>query len=209
MYRTSLRRASGVRESAAQFGPYGHSTDVSNRRGARDWGRRRRRWHHGVVSRPDRVIFRLPGVSLLIPFLFFICVTPLANAGPGWLLALYALPVVGLVYILITRTVADVAAISTTGLLGRRRIAWADLDGLEFRGPRWAVALAQDGRRVRLPMVRPRDLPRLAQVSGGRLLLAPQSPGTGSGVDDPATGTRQQPDPTESAAPAHATARDE
>ncbi len=129
-----------------------------------------------MVSRTDRVIFRLPGVSLVIPFLFFICVTPLANAGPDWLLALYALPVVGLIYILITRTVADREVIRTTGLLGPRRIAWSDLDGFEFRGPRWAIAVANSGRRVRLPMVRPRDLPRLAQVSGGRLLLGADAP---------------------------------
>ncbi len=129
--------------------------------------------------------FRLPGVSLVIPFLFFICVTPLANAGPDWLLALYLLPLVGLVYILITRTVADREVIRTTGLLGPRRIAWSDLDGFEFRGPRWAIAVSQDGRRVRLPMVRPRDLPRLAQVSGGRLLLgddAPQPAGSADGT---------------------------
>ncbi len=112
----------------------------------------------------------------MIPFLFFICVTPLANAGPDWLLALYLLPVVGLVYILITRTVADREVIRTTGLLGARHIAWSDLDGFEFRGPRWAIAIAQDGRRLRLPMVRPRDLPRLAQVSGGRLLLGSDAP---------------------------------
>jgi hypothetical protein len=121
-------------------------------------------------------VFRLPGVSLVIPFLLFICVTPLANAGYDWLLALYALPVAGLIYILITRTVADDELIRTTGLLGPHRVAWSDLDGFEFRGPRWATAVAQDGRRFRLPMVRPRDLPRLAQVSGGRLLIGRDAP---------------------------------
>ena len=129
----------------------------------------------------------------MIPFLLFICVTPLANAGPDWLLALYALPVIGLIYILITRTVADDEMIRTTGLFGPHRVAWSDLDGFEFRGPRWATAVAHDGRRFRLPMVRPRDLPRLAQVSGGRLLLGRDAPTPETaGPDDAA--------PTEAAA---------
>lgn len=128
------------------------------------------------MSRSDRAVFRLPGVALIIPFLLFVCVTPLANAGAAFWLALYVFPLGGLVYILLTRTVADSEMIRTTGLLGSRRIAWADLDGLEFHGTRWAIAVGSSGRRVRLPMVRPRDLPRLAQVSGGRLLLGRDAP---------------------------------
>ncbi len=138
------------------------------------------------MSRPDRAVFRLPGVSVVIPFLAFVCVTPLANAGAAFWLALYIIPVLALVYILITRTVADTTVIRTTGLFGARRIAWSDLDGFEFRGPRWAIAVGLDGRRVRLPMVRPRDLPRLADVSGGRLLIGtdPAAP-EASAVEQP------------------------
>ena len=128
------------------------------------------------MSRSERAVFRLPGVALLIPFLLFICVTPLATFGSKPWLALYVVPVVGLAYILVTRTVADAQVIRTTGLLGGRRIPWAEVDGLEFHGPRWAIAVATSGRRFRLPMVRPRDLPRLAQVSGGRLLLGRDAP---------------------------------
>lgn len=128
------------------------------------------------MSRPDRAVFRLPAVSLLIPFLLFVCVTPLANAGANFWLALYVLPLLGLLYVLLTRTVADAQLIRTTGLLGGRRIPWSELDGFEFRGQRWGVAVTLDGRRSRLPMVRPRDLPRLASMSGGRLLLEPPAP---------------------------------
>jgi len=128
------------------------------------------------VSRPDRAVFRLPAVSLLIPFLLFVCVTPLANAGAKFWLSLYVLPLLGLLYILLTRTVADAQLIRTTGLLGGHRVPWSNLDGFEFRGQRWGVAVALDGRRTRLPMVRPRDLPRLASVSGGRLLLESPAP---------------------------------
>ena len=38
--------------------------------------------------------------------------------------------------------------------------------------------MGKDGRRLPLPMVRPRDLPRLATASGGSLNLDPQ-PGDG------------------------------
>ena len=50
-------------------------------------------------------------------------------------------------------------------------MAWTDMDGLAFQDSRWAVAVGTDGRRLRLPMIRPRDLPRLAAVSGGSLDL--------------------------------------
>lgn len=139
-------------------------------------GAGRGQWDHERVSRSERAVFRLPGVALIVPFLLFVCVTPLATVGAAFWLALYVIPVAGLAYILLTRTVADAGMIRTTGLFGGRRISWGELDGLEFHGPRWAIAVGTDGRRVRLPMVRPRDLPRLAQVSGGRLLLGADAP---------------------------------
>lgn len=135
-----------------------------------------RRWDDAYVSRPDRAVFRLPVISVLIPFLAFVCITPLANAGPTAFLAFYLFPLAALVYILITRTVADPTSIRASGPRGVRRIAWSDLDGLEFRGPRWATAVGLDGRRIRLPMVRPRDMYRLAAVSGGRLLIGKDAP---------------------------------
>lgn len=153
-------------------------------------------WDHERVSRDDRAVFRLPGVSCLIPVLLFVCVTPLANAGADFWLALYVVPLLGLIYILVTRTVADTSVIRTTGLIGGHRIAWSDLDGFEFRGSRWAIAVAVDGRRVRLPMVRPRDMPRLAVVSGGRLLLGPDAPPQ---VADPPPAEESAPDVSPSA----------
>ena len=62
------------------------------------------------------------------------------------------------------------------GLLGAKRMTWSDMDGLEFRDSRWAIAVGTDGRRLRLPMVRPRDLPALTSVSGGSLLLGDDAP---------------------------------
>jgi hypothetical protein len=139
------------------------------------------------VSRSDRssrAVFRLPAVSLLIPFLLFVCVTPLANAGPKFWLGLYVLPLLGLAYVLVTRTSADSATIRTSGLLGGTRIPWSELDRFEFSGPRWAVGVTSAGRRVRLPMVRPRDLPQLASVSGGRLFLGVRAEDNADNADN-------------------------
>ena len=119
---------------------------------------------------PDKAVFRLPVSALFIPIGLFVFATPLAAASV-WTLPLYLLPVYGLFWVLITRTVADDRTIEAHLPLRTRRIPWADLDGFEFQGPRWAIAVTQEGKRIRLPMVRPRDLRRLAEVSGGRLYL--------------------------------------
>lgn len=134
------------------------------------------------MSDVDRAVFRLPWVAVIFPLLLFLMATPLAayQADGGsynpFLLALYLVPVLGLVYVLRTRTVVTRTQLTAVTLLTRRRIGWDELDGFEFRGSRWAVAVTTAGRRVRMPMIRPRDLPRLAAVSGGRLHLTPPSP---------------------------------
>ncbi len=126
---------------------------------------------------PDRAVFRLPATSLLLPVLLFICATPLATFRT-WLLPVYLVPVLALVYILVTRTTVTAERISTSGLLGPHRVPWDELDGFEFHGPRWAIAVTTAGKRLRLPMVRPRDLPQIAAVSGGRLNLNPPAVGS-------------------------------
>lgn len=126
------------------------------------------------MPHPERATFRLPASALFIPVVLFFIATPLASASI-WTVWLYLLPVYGLFYVLFTKTVADDQTITATIPLLRRRIAWADLDGFEFHGPRWAIAVTMDGKRIRLPMVRPRDLHRLAAVSGGRLALGEQA----------------------------------
>ncbi len=123
-----------------------------------------------VMSRPDRAVFRLPAVALFLPILLFFCITPLATAGPWWGV-LFAVPAGALVWVLIARTTATPTGVTAHGLLGSKKMAWSDMDGLEFRDSRWAIAVGTDGRRLRLPMVRPRDLPALTAVSGGSLLL--------------------------------------
>ncbi|WP_196073103.1 PH domain-containing protein [Nakamurella alba] len=154
------------------------------------------------MSRPDRAVFRLPLVSLAFPVLLFVCATPLATVRV-WLLWVYLAPVLAVFYVLLTRTTVTPESITTSGLLGRRRIAWSDLDGFEFRGPRWAVAVTTAGKRIRLPMIRPRDLPVLAEVSGGRLNLAAPPADTDTNTD---TGLETETDaPTDAFVPAQPT----
>lgn len=123
------------------------------------------------LRRPTRrVSYRLPAWALIFPVIALLCTIPLATAGGvSWIV--FGIPFLVLVSVLMTRTTADARALTATGLWRRRSIPWAELDRLEFTGTRWAVAVTGDGRRVRLPMVRPRDLPAITAVAGGELLL--------------------------------------
>lgn len=126
------------------------------------------------MSRPRPTVFRLPAIVLLIPVLLLLCVVPMAGAGGGWTLA-YLIPVLGLAWVLLTYTTASPSGIRVSGLLGRRRLEWERIRGLELDGQRWVVALERSGRRTRLPMVLARDLARLAAASGGTFeFTAPQ-----------------------------------
>jgi hypothetical protein len=122
------------------------------------------------MARSDRATFRLPAVALFVPVLLFVCITPLATADGTWWV-LYIVPVLGFAWVLITHTTATADRMTTYGLLGTRTMTWKELDQLELPDARWAIAVAQDGRRLRLPMVRPRDIPTLVAVSGGSLRL--------------------------------------
>lgn len=137
------------------------------------------------MPRANRVTFRLPASALFVPVMLLFLITPLATAGPWWGL-FFAVPVGALAWVLITRTTATSTGVTAHGLFGSRTMAWSQMDGLEFRGSRWAIAVGQDGRQLRLPMVRPRDLPRLAAVSGGSLNLAPPTAAGPAGEADPA-----------------------
>jgi len=159
-----------------------------------------------VMSRPDRAVFRLPAASLFLPALLFFCITPLATAGPWWGV-LFAVPAGALIWILVTRTSATAKGVTAHSLLGAKRMSWPDLDRLEFNDSRWAIAVGTDGRRLRLPMVRPRDIPVLTSVAGGGLLLGADAPGGGTtgaeettAADANTAAEETEPAPTESPA---------
>ena len=59
--------------------------------------------------------------------------------------------------------------ITVRSLAGSRTVAWSQLAGIRVdpRRSLWLVTTA--GTEVRLPVMRARDLPRLAELSGGRI----------------------------------------
>ena len=118
--------------------------------------------------------------ALLPVGLLLLCVLPAAAAAP-WASLLLLLPVVAAAWVL--RVGVDVAGdpagdtsgVTVRSLVGRRHVPWAEVAGIRVggRGELWLVTTA--GTQVRLPVLRLRDLPRLAAASGGRI-PAPAAP---------------------------------
>ena len=107
--------------------------------------------------------------TALIPVgLLALCVVPLAFAAP-WTPVLLLLPLAVAVWVL--RVGMDIAedGLTVRSLAGERRVPWTELAGIRVapRGDLWLVTT--HGTEVRVPVMRARDLPRLAELSGGRI----------------------------------------
>jgi hypothetical protein len=120
------------------------------------------------VTDPATVILRLPLTSLIGVFWLAVCITPVALAVPG-LLVLYLLPLALAVWLVRTRTVASRETVVAYRVWSRRHLTWLDLSGLRIDDRSRVWAILRDGEQVLLPVVRARDLPVLAAISGGRL----------------------------------------
>jgi hypothetical protein len=122
------------------------------------------------VSSPVRL--RMSRTALLPVLVLFVCVVPLATVSP-WTLVLLLVPVALAAWVL--RIGVDVGddGLTVRSLVGHRRVGWTELAGVRVapRGDLWLVTTA--GTEVRLPVMRARDLPRLAALSGGRLDVPP------------------------------------
>jgi hypothetical protein len=107
-------------------------------------------------------------VTLLAVFFLAICVLPLAVATP-WLLLLLVVPAALAVWVF--RAGVDISddGITVRSLAATRTVPWSELAGIRVaeRGDLWLTTTA--GTEVRLPVLRARDLPRLAELSGGRI----------------------------------------
>ncbi|HJP78593.1 MAG TPA: PH domain-containing protein [Pseudonocardiaceae bacterium] len=137
-----------------------------------------------VESIPRRLVFRIPGVALVGVLFAFLSFSVVALAGPPVLLSVYLIPIALGVWVVRTRTIVEAEAIRVRGLVGTRRIDWSELAGLQVREKKWVRAVLQDGNRVMLPCVKPRHLPVLALLSGGRL---PDPTEAGRGNDEAPT----------------------
>jgi hypothetical protein len=106
--------------------------------------------------------------SLLPVVVLAFCVLPLGTATAWWLVLLIV-PAALAAWVL--RVGVDVGGdgVTVRSLAGARTVPWPELAGIRVgeRAELWLVTTA--GTQVRLPVLRARDLPRLAELSGGRI----------------------------------------
>ena len=110
---------------------------------------------------------RMNRVALLPVVLLVVCVLPLAFAA-GWTLVFLLVPVLAAAYVLRTGVDVGDGGVTVRSLAGSRAVPWDDVAGIRVgeRGDLWLVTVR--GTELRLPVLRARDLPWLAAVSGGR-----------------------------------------
>jgi hypothetical protein len=124
------------------------------------------------VSSPARL--RMNRTALFPVGLLALCAVPLAFAA-SWTPVLLVIPLVLAVWVL--RVGVDVAdeGVTVRSLAGQRQVPWQDVAGIRVarRGELWLVTT--HGTELHLPVMRARDLPRLAAASGGRIDV-PQPP---------------------------------
>ena len=111
---------------------------------------------------------RMSRTALLPVAVLAICAVPLAAAGP-WGPLVLLVPIAAAAWVL--RVGLDIGddGLTVRSLIGRRRFAWDELAGVRVadRGALWLVTTRRT--EVRVPVMRARDLPRLATLSGGRI----------------------------------------
>lgn len=134
---------------------------------------------------PARLVFRIPATAVLGALLLAMAATPFAFAAPG-LVAIYLVPLGAIVLVLRLRTTADADGLVARTLFGRHVLRWSDIRALRVSERSWVRAVLDGDREQTLPTVRPRHLPALALISGGRL-------------DDPTEPAASPTEPTEPA----------
>jgi PH (Pleckstrin Homology) domain-containing protein len=111
---------------------------------------------------------RMSRTALLPIAVLVICLLPVAAATP-WLLLLQLVPVTLVAWVFRVGVDLGDDGVTVRSLAGARTVAWPELSGIRVgdRGDLWLVTTADT--QVRLPVLRARDLPRLAELSGGRI----------------------------------------
>jgi hypothetical protein len=111
---------------------------------------------------------RMSRVALLPVVFLVVCVLPLAVAA-SWTLVFLLVPVLAAAYVLRVGVDVDDGGVTVRSVAGSRSVPWDDVAGIRVgeRGDLWLVTAR--GTELRLPVLRARDLPRLAAVSGGRI----------------------------------------
>ena len=122
------------------------------------------------MTSPARL--RMNRTALFPVGLLALCTIPLAFAAP-WTPILLLIPLVVAVWVL--RVGVDITddGVTVRSLAGQREVPWRDVAGIRVapRGDLFVVTTR--GTELRLPVMRARDLPRLAALSGGRIDVPP------------------------------------
>ncbi|MCW2684563.1 MAG: uncharacterized protein JWP33_2476 [Blastococcus sp.] len=111
--------------------------------------------------------------TALLPVAFLaLCVLPLATVTT-WTLVLLLVPLVVAAWVL--RTGVDIAddGLTVRSLAGRRSVPWTEVAGIRVTSGGELRLVTTRSTEVRLPVMRARDLPRLAALSGGRIDVPP------------------------------------
>ena len=124
------------------------------------------------MSSPARL--RMNRTALLPVGLLALCAVPLAFAAP-WTPVLLVIPLVVALWVL--RVGVDIGddGLTLRSLAGQRHLPWREIAGIRVapRGDLFVVTTRST--ELHLPVMRARDLPRLAELSGGRIDV-PQPP---------------------------------
>ena len=106
---------------------------------------------------------------MLLPVVVFaLCLLPVALLSSWALLVLLVPALLALWVLRVGVTVGD-DGIGVQSLVGRRRLGWGELAGIRVGERRDLWLVTTRGTEVRLPVLRARDLPQLAALSGGRI----------------------------------------
>ncbi|WP_243859170.1 PH domain-containing protein [Amycolatopsis arida] len=155
----------------------------------------RERPEEPVPAKQRKAVFRIPAIAMLAVALLTVCVIPAAFALAG-LQVLLLVPIGLAWWILRSRTTATPSGLTVRTAFGRQELAWSELKGLALARRGRVRAVATDGREVTLPSVRPRHLPVLSLISGGRLPdptgLTDDMPGAGSDTGRTESGEREE-----------------
>jgi hypothetical protein len=124
------------------------------------------------VSSPARL--RMNRTALFPVGLLALCTVPLAFAAT-WTPVLLVIPLAVAVWVLRVGVDVGEGGLTLRSLAGQRRVPWPEVAGIRVapRGDLFVVTTR--GTELHVPVMRARDLPRLAALSGGRIDV-PQPP---------------------------------
>ena len=118
------------------------------------------------MSSPARL--RMHRTALFPVGLLALCTVPLAFSAP-WTPVLLVIPLAVALWVL--RVGVDIGddGLTLRSLAGQRHVPWSEVAGIRVAPRGDLFVVTTHGTELHLPVVRARDLPRLAAVSGGRI----------------------------------------